>query len=265
MESPVNALPPTSTFLGGLQRSIRLFQGFRAQFDDANGFYTLLADDTVALIEEHQSVGRRRVVDIGGGPGYFAEAFRRAGAQSIFVEPYWDAMTSAGRMLGRGVIGDGMRLPFADCAFDMSHSSNVLEHVTDPLAFFGEMIRVVRPGGLVFLAFTNWYSPFGGHETSPWHYLGGARAAKRYERRLGYPPKNRYGVSLFPLHVGDVLGWARSQPGVEVLEAFPRYYPRWTRRLVEVPGLREVATWNLAIVMRRAADAPPVRSGQPEG
>jgi SAM-dependent methyltransferase len=259
----VTTVASNSTFLGGLRRSFRLFQGFRAQFDDADGFYTLLADDTVALIEEHEAVGGRRVVDVGGGPGYFAEAFRRAGAQSTFVETFWDAMTGAGRKLGYGVIGDGMRLPFADGAFDVSHSSNVLEHVTDPLAFFGEMVRVVRPGGLVFLAFTNWYSPFGGHETSPWHYLGGARAAGRYERRLGHPPKNRFGVSLFPLHIGDVLEWARSQNGIELLDAFPRYYPHWTHRLTEIRGLREVATWNLAMVMRRTGDAPRARSGRP--
>ena len=262
-ESTVTTFAAPPTFLGGVRRSFRLFQGFRAQFEDADGFYTLLADDTVSLIKEHEPVAGRRVVDVGGGPGYFAEAFRRAGAQSTFVEPFWDSMTSAGRRLGYGVIGDGMRLPFADGAFDVSHSSNVLEHVTDPLAFFGEMIRVVRPGGLVFLAFTNWYSPFGGHETSPWHYLGGERAADRYERRLGHPAKNRYGVSLFPLHVRDVLRWARSQVGVELLDAFPRYYPRWTRQLIRVPGLREVATWNLALVMRRTTDVPPAHSGHP--
>ena len=35
------------------------------------------------------------------------------------------------------------------------------------------------------------------------------------------------------------------------LDAFPRYYPRWCRPLVRVPGLREVATWNLALVLER--------------
>ena len=81
------------------------------------------------------------------------------------------------------MIGDGIQLPFGDGSFDISHSSNVLEHVTAPQQFFAEMIRVIRPGGLVFLAFTNWFSPFGGHETSPWHYLGGERAAQRYPRK----------------------------------------------------------------------------------
>ena len=42
----------------------------------------------------------------------------------------------------------------------------------DPMGLIEEMIRVTRPGGLVYLSFTNWYSPWGGHEMSPWHYLG---------------------------------------------------------------------------------------------
>ena len=57
--------------------------------------------------------------------------------------------------------------------------------------------------GIVFVAFTNWLSPWGGHETSPWHYLGGERAARRYQRRHGEPPKNRYGRSLYPVSVAD--------------------------------------------------------------
>ena len=50
-----------------------------------------------------------------------------------------------------------------------------------------EMARVVRPGGLVYCSYTLWLSPWGGHETSPWHFLGGHRAARRYEQRHGHP------------------------------------------------------------------------------
>jgi SAM-dependent methyltransferase len=144
-----------------------------------------------------------------------------------------------------------MKLPFADGAFDVSHSSNVLEHVTDPRAFFDEMLRVVRPGGTMFLAFTNWLSPFGGHETSPWHYLGGERAAIHYERKLGYAPTNRFGTSLFRLDISDVLPWARDNQNAELIDIFPRYYPAWTKHMVAIPGVREVTTWNLALVLRR--------------
>jgi glycosyltransferase involved in cell wall biosynthesis/SAM-dependent methyltransferase len=242
---------PKKPFIGELRRSIGLLKGFRTQYDDPDGFYALLADDTVDLVKDYQPVEGQRVIDVGGGPGYFAQAFRRAGAASVFVEPFWDAMTAPGRSLGYGVIGDGMNLPFPDGAFDVSHSSNVIEHVTDPQLFFDEMLRVVRPGGLVFMAFTNWFSPFGGHETSPWHYLGGERAVARYEKKAGHPPKNRFGSSLFRLDIAEVLAWARRRQDADLIDTFPRYYPSWTKPLVAIPGVREVVTWNLVIVMRR--------------
>jgi len=119
--------------------------------------------------------------------------------------------------------GDGLQLPFADGTFDVSHSSNVVEHVVDPHSFFDEMLRVPRPGGLMFLAFTDWFSPFGGHETSPWHYLAGEGAAQRYECKLGYAPENRFGTSLYRLDISDVSAWSPNRRDAEVTETFPRY------------------------------------------
>jgi hypothetical protein len=51
--------------------------------------------------------------------------------------------------------------------------------------------------------------------------------------------------------VGEVLRWAEACPDVTLVDAFPRYYPSWTRPLVHLPGVREVLTWNLAVVLRR--------------
>ena len=114
-----------------------------------------------------------------------------------------------------------------------------------------ELLRVVRPGGLVFISYTAWSSPWGGHETSPWHFLGGEYAARRYERTVGRPPKNRYGETMFPTRVADGLRWARSQPDAWLIEAAPRYHPDWATFVVDLPGVREVATWNLMMVLRR--------------
>ena len=73
----------------------------------------------------------------------------------------------------------------------------------------------------------------------------------RYERRHGRPPGNRFGSSLFACHVGPTLRMARAHRGVEVVAALPRYYPDWMRWLIEVPAVRELATWNLLLVLRR--------------
>ncbi len=164
----------------------------------------------------------------------------------------------AGEMMARqgaapegAVLGSALDIPLATGSVDVCFSSNVLEHVPDPWRMAAEMVRVTRPGGVVYLSFTNWLSPWGGHETSPWHYLGGHRAAARYTRRHGRPPKNVYGTSLYPVSVGAALRWARWQPDVRVLDALPRYHPRWATPVVRVPGLREIVSWNLLLILRR--------------
>ena len=149
------------------------------------------------------------------------------------------------------MLADGYWLPVRDGGADVTFSSNVLEHVRDPMGLIEEMIRVTRPGGLVYLSYCNWYSPWGGHEMSPWHYLGPGYARRRYLRRHRRQPKHECGVNLFPVHIGPVLRALRARPDVSIIEAGPRYYPRWCQLLVRLPGLREVATWNLMLIMRR--------------
>jgi SAM-dependent methyltransferase len=234
-----------------LPRTLRLFRAFRNEQRDPSSFYRLLADDTVQQISRYCHLNGSKVLDVGGASGYFGDAIRDAGGRTLTVEYEWEQIVEHGRRLSYGVQADGQSLPVRGAAFDVAYSSNVLEHVEDPERMLAEMIRVVCPGGIVYVSFTNWLSPWGGHETAPWHYLGGEWAARRYERLHGRPAKNRYGVSLFPLHIGRVLAWVRGCPDVEMLDAFPRYYPQWMRPLVRLAGIREVATWNLAIVMRR--------------
>jgi ubiquinone/menaquinone biosynthesis C-methylase UbiE len=227
-----------------------LVQAFRAEQRDPDRFYRLLAADTVALVGDLATVPGARVLDVGSGPGDLAEAFRHAGAWAVAVDVDWEEMHCRERRLELAVLGDGTRLPFGAQTFDLTCSSNVLEHVPDPLALLADMVRVTRPGGVVFVNYTLWTSPWGGHETAPWHFVGGAWAMRRYERRTGRSPKNRFGISLFPIAGRRFLRQVRQLPGAVVVDAFPRYYPRWTRRLVEVPGVGDLLTWNLAIVLR---------------
>ena len=52
--------------------------------------------------------------------------------------------------------------------------------------------------------------------------------------------------------VRDGIRWAERQQGGEVLDLIPRYNPRWSYWLTRVPRLRELVTWNLVIVVRKA-------------
>lgn len=57
---------------------------------------------------------------------------------------------SSGSMHGEEFVhGDVHHLPFADATFDGCRAERVLQHCEDPRLALSEMVRVVRPGGLV--------------------------------------------------------------------------------------------------------------------
>lgn len=240
----------------GIARSVQLLSLFRKETTEPDTFYSYLARDTLRHVRRYQDPGGGVAVDIGGGPGYIAETFKGAGADCTVIEYSHDELRLHDRSPDRAVQADGQSLPLRTGSARLVLSSNVLEHVPDWQAMLSEMVRVLEPGsGLGYLTFTNWYSPWGGHETSPWHYLGGKRAVERYERRYGKRPKNEYGVSLHRLHIAQVLRWFRDRSDVEVVWVGPRYLPEWMRWIVKVPVVREIVTWNLVVVFRRRADA----------
>jgi len=235
----------------GLRRSAALLRQFRSEQTDPDHYYRIVASDAVRQVAGYCELSSRTVLDVGGGGGWFTAAFRAHGARCYLFEPDPAELQSSKAPLAGAVLADGLRLPVRDGAADVAFSSNVLEHVPDPMRLIGEMIRVTRQDGLIYLAFTNWYSPWGGHEMSPWHYLGPGFAERRYVRRYRRKPKHKIGASLFPVHIGQVLRALRARTDIEIVDARPRYYPTWCRPIIRIPGLREVATWNLMLVMRR--------------
>lgn len=239
-----------------LSRSVGLLRDFGHEQTAPDIFYGALARDSVELIGDlyrgmtGDSLDNRVVLDVGGGPGYFAEGFERSGARYFPVEPDASELHAAGLTVHGSVRGSGMALPFLTDSVDICFSSNVAEHVREPWIMAEEMLRVTRPGGLTVLSYTLWLSPFGGHETRPWHYIGGEYAARRYLRTHGHEPKNRFGESLFDIGAGDGLRWARNTSSGTLLAAFPRYHPRWAWWIMRVPGLRELLASNLVLVFR---------------
>lgn len=236
---------------------MRLLRSFAYEQFRPGIFYGGLARDTAALVDTLVTDltgtplrgSGARVLDVGGGPGYYAAEFARLGTHYVGLEPSVSEMSAAG-LTGYGAVrGDGAALPFADSSFDVVYSSNVAEHIPNWREMGQEMLRVCAPGGIVILSYTVWLGPFGGHETGLWpHYVGGEFARRRYARIHGHEPKNVWGISLFDVSAAEGLAWARST-GHEFV-AFPRYHPWWAWWVTKVLGLREFATSNLVVALR---------------
>ena len=114
-----------------------------------------------------------RVLDVGSGLGgtgrYLASRFGCAVEGVDLTEEYCRVATTLSERVGLlGRTGfrtaDACALPFADASFDVVWTEHVQMNVGDKAAFYGELVRVLRPGGR--LAF---HDVFAGLEDEP-HY-----------------------------------------------------------------------------------------------
>ncbi|MDR3489211.1 MAG: class I SAM-dependent methyltransferase [Bradyrhizobium sp.] len=112
-----------------------------------------------------------RWLDVGCGNGAFTEVLitRCAPAALSAVDPSEGqlsyARTRAGAELAEFRVGDAQALPYADRSFDAAAMALAISFVPDPLKAAREMMRVVKPGGLV--ATYMWDLPGGGVPVAP--------------------------------------------------------------------------------------------------
>lgn len=112
-------------------------------------------------------------LDVGCGNGAFTEALiaRAAPAEVVGIDPSEGqleyARTRPGAKLAQFRVAGAQDLPFGDKTFDAAIMALVITFVPDPLKAVGEMVRVVRPGGVV--ATYMWDIPGGGLPLEPIH------------------------------------------------------------------------------------------------
>ena len=121
-------------------------------------------------------------VDIGCGNGAFTEliAERCAPTGVDAIDPSPAQLTYARDRAGLGAVrfteGSAMALPYPDAAFDVAAMALVIFFVPDPVKGLGEMVRVLRPGGVA--AAYAWDITRGGFPTNAvWEELRAIGAA----------------------------------------------------------------------------------------
>jgi SAM-dependent methyltransferase len=237
----------------GLGRAVTLWRLWRREAVDPEPFYSLLAAEAAEDLDVRYGPLRgQRIVDVGCGPGFYTRALRRRGAEVVPVDNDADEVALAGEPPAGYVLADAAALPFQAGSVDGVLCSNMLEHTPDARAVVAEIARVLRPGGWAYVSWTNWYSPWGGHLMAPYHFLGPTYGPRLYERFHGKPRKHAYGETLWAVHIGSMLRFVRSLPGVEIERVEPRYWPKLAF-ICRIPLAREVLTWNCVIRMRKAS------------
>lgn len=107
------------------------------------------------------SVGGKKILDCGSGIGGTAIVFADSGADVTGVEverELHDIAIKQGefsKSKAKFILYDGNVLPLNDHSFDSAISVSVLEHTSDPKLYINEILRVLKPGGKLYLAFPN--------------------------------------------------------------------------------------------------------------
>lgn len=126
-----------------------------------------LEDHLEAFVQWYESAFQDRsglqILDLGGGPCRLGVAL-----QSSFATAYAtytnlelsENAVAAGRRLGfHNVrvlpIPDDGQLPIAPDSYDIVHCSHVIEHLVNPDVVFEEAMRILRPGGYLFIGTPN--------------------------------------------------------------------------------------------------------------
>lgn len=118
-------------------------------------------EDAVERIALKKLVPARgeRLVEIGAAYGRLGDMYRGY-ERVILLDPAKSQLHEARRRLGADrrflfVVGDIYRLPLASDALDVALTVRVLHHLTDVAAAFGEIQRILRPGGRYILEYAN--------------------------------------------------------------------------------------------------------------
>ncbi len=149
--------------------------------------------------------GQLAILDIGCGTGAMLDELAPFG--SVTGADYAPEALAFCRERGQGngrhydlARADVRRLPFADCSFDIVTAMDIIEHIDDDKAAAGEIRRVLKPGGRLFVTVPAFQSLWSEHDEALHHYRRYTAAhLKDVFQRVGLlVPKLSYTVtSLF--------------------------------------------------------------------
>ena len=99
------------------------------------------------LLVQHGMIDKR-VLDVGCGDGRYAEWIKPNYVGCDYTPEF---LEHAKERPGSFVVADARALPFPDGSFDAAIAVGLLQHIGSAQAVVDEIVRVVRPGGLIVL------------------------------------------------------------------------------------------------------------------
>ena len=247
------------SFLGKMFQLWRLARKRHRSEEDYRTFQAFQAQLLVDYFRKFNvQLKERRVLDLGSGIGGYSQHLVRYGADVISLD-----LVVPSHLTGTSLVGNALDLPLRDNSIDIVFCASLIEHVAEPQRLIEEIERVLKKGGFCYLSFPPYYSPLGGHEFSPWHYLGEKWALRLSRGRSRVPEwvAQLYKMPKTPRSFAEIYyGWglyrmtirkARSliaKSDLILVDSSTRYMPisavRW-------PVLGEFLTWHAQFLLRK--------------
>ncbi|MBQ7035114.1 MAG: class I SAM-dependent methyltransferase [Clostridia bacterium] len=158
--------------------------------------------DTIAHFlprySEQEMFEGKDVLDMGCGAAGKSLYYVKCGAKQVtgaeIVAHYEQEANALAQKLGyadrfRFICASAYAMPFEDASFDTIIMNDFMEHVDKPEQALLESLRLIRPGGRIYINFPPYYHPFGAHMSDainmPWvHAFFGEQALIRAYKEL---------------------------------------------------------------------------------
>lgn len=163
------------------------------------------------LLEHHfQEAPPARVLDCGAGMGGFLQGLAKIGQRVFATDIDLDSVRHcAERGCAESVVSNGYALPYADASFDLVCMFDTIEHIPDDHRAMAEVVRVLKPGGFVFVSVPAYQFLYANNDRVAQHYRRYTRGGLRrlFEGAgLSVERNTHTNVFLFPLILPAVLG-----------------------------------------------------------
>lgn len=138
----------------------------------------------MAKYTEEEMFGGKTVLDMGCGAAGKSLYYVKCGAEKVIgvdiMDHYEKEALALAEKLGYSdrfefICASAYELPFPDNSFDTVIMNDFMEHVDNPEKALLESIRLIRPGGRIYINFPPYYHPFGAHLSDainmPWVHV----------------------------------------------------------------------------------------------
>ena len=212
--------------------------------------------DFLGLMSQRLDWGNRhRILEVGSGAGHWTRAYapftsKECEITCIDTDPKWSNPDAPWiqTMTGQGInltvqSGTGTALGFPDTTFDFVTCQTVLIHIPDPQTALKEMVRVLKPGGLLLCVEPDNFGVYSGassgdESVSLEHYTADFKFALAQQR-------GRIARGLCDLTLGGRLPALIAKTGLDNIQVFlsdkvmPLFPPYTTAEQVALLATRE--------------------------